>query len=299
MNLILGGLQIAIGLVSGSAALMADGAHSLTDLFADAIALLVSAHSHKEADMEHPYGHRRFENAAGMALGGLVLAAGAGMLFSAVSRLSAPSSALADSGLGWVALGIAAVSIGAKEALFRAMLLSAQQAQSSMLVANAWHARSDALSSLAALAGIAGSMLGFPICDPLAAFAVGALVSKMGWSFFWPALQDLMDRGVDEQELNAIRATLEQTPGVMGSHALRTRKMGDYTLVDAHLEVNGALSVAQGHEIAVLARQRALARHRLLDVMIHVDPVEICELRSGPGEAAPPLAGERSQAPRS
>jgi cation diffusion facilitator family transporter len=141
-----------------------------------------------------------------------------------------------------------------------------------MLVANAWHARSDAASSLVVAVGIIGNLAGYPILDPIAALIVGFMVIKMGWGFAWDALHDLMDRGIDEQELTAIRSTLEETPGVMAVHDIRTRKMGDMIVVDAHLEVDATLTVEAGHDIAVEARRRVMQRHRVLNLMTHVDP---------------------------
>ena len=141
-----------------------------------------------------------------------------------------------------------------------------------MLVANAWHARSDAASSLVVGVGIAGNLAGYPILDPIAALIVGFMVGKMGWEFGWDAMHDLMDRAVDEQEVQAIRQTLLDTPGVAGVHDVRTRKMGDMVVVDAHLEVDAQITVEEGHDIAVEARQRVMQRHRVLNLMTHVDP---------------------------
>jgi cation diffusion facilitator family transporter len=148
----------------------------------------------------------------------------------------------------------------------------AKRVKSSMLVANAWHARSDAASSLVVGIGIAGNLAGYPILDPIAALIVGFMVTKMGWEFGWEALHDLMDRAVDDEEVQAIRQTLVETPGVSGVHDVRTRKMGDMVVVDAHIEVDATISVEAGHDIAVLARQRVLQRHRVLNLLTHVDP---------------------------
>jgi cation diffusion facilitator family transporter len=152
------------------------------------------------------------------------------------------------------------------------MLATAKRVKSSMLVANAWHARSDAASSLVVGIGIVGNLAGYPILDPIAALIVGFIVAKMGWSFGWDALHDLMDRAVDDEDVQAIRATLLDTPGVQGVHDLRTRKMGDMIVVDAHLEVDASITVEAGHDIAVAARQRVLQRHRVLNLMTHLDP---------------------------
>ena len=119
---------------------------------------------------------------------------------------------------------------------------------------------------------IIGNLAGYPILDPIAALIVGVMVTRMGWGFSWDALHDLMDRAVDEQEVAAIRETLLQTPGVSGVHDVRTRKMGDMIVVDAHIEVDANITVEAGHDIAVVARARVLQRHRVLNLMTHVDP---------------------------
>jgi len=170
------------------------------------------------------------------------------------------------------ALWVAGAALVAKELLFRYMLAVAKAVKSSMLVANAWHARSDAASSAVVGLGIIGNLAGYPILDPIAALVVGLMVGKMGWEFGWSALHDLMDRAADEQEVEAIRRTLVETPGVSDVHDVRTRKMGDMIVVDAHIEVDAQLTVEAGHDIAVAARQRVMQRHRVLNLMTHVDP---------------------------
>jgi len=269
VNLVLTITQIAIGFVAKSQGLIADGIHSLSDLVADFVVLFASHHSKKDADVDHPYGHQRFETAASLVLGTLLLAVGLGMLWSAARKLEAPETVQT---VHVIALWVAGGALIAKELLFRYMLSVAKRVKSSMLVANAWHARSDAASSLVVGIGIIGNLAGYPILDPIAALIVGFMVTKMGWGFSWDALHDLMDRAVDEQEVQAIRLTLIETPGVSGVHDVRTRKMGDMIMVDAHIEVDAAISVEAGHDIAVAARARVLHRHRVLNLMTHVDP---------------------------
>jgi cation diffusion facilitator family transporter len=152
------------------------------------------------------------------------------------------------------------------------MLAVATAVKSSMLVANAWHARSDAASSLVVSIGILGNLVGYPIMDPIAALVIGILIGKMGWEFAWSALNDLVDRSADEKEVEAIRKTLLKTPGVQGVHEIKTRKMGDLIVVDAHIEVEATLTVEEGHNISVEARERVMRRHRVLNLMAHVDP---------------------------
>ena len=171
-----------------------------------------------------------------------------------------------------LALWVAAAALVAKELLFRYMLAVAKRVKSSMLVANAWHARSDAASSLVVAVGIVGNLLGYPILDTIAALIVGAMVLKMGWTFGSDALRDLMDRSIDDVELQKIRETICGTPGVMGVHDLRSRKMGDMIIADAHIHVDAGKTVEQGHDIAIEARRRVMQSHRVLNLMTHVDP---------------------------
>jgi cation diffusion facilitator family transporter len=269
VNLLLTITQVTVGFLSKSQGLVADGIHSLSDLIADFVVLFASHHSKKEADEDHPYGHQRFETGASLALGLLLLAVGVGMLWAAFRKLEAPETVPQ---VHVVALWVAGGALAAKELLFRYMLAAAKRVKSSMLVANAWHARSDAASSLVVGIGIIGNLAGYPILDPIAALIVGFMVARMGWSFAWDALHDLMDRSVDELEVEAIRRTLAETDGVKNVHDVRTRKMGDMIVVDAHLEVDATISVEEGHDIAVAARQRVLQRHRVLNLMTHVDP---------------------------
>ena len=282
VNLLLTIAQIVAGVLAKSQGLIADGIHSLSDLVADFVVLFASHHSQKDADADHPYGHQRFETAASLVLGVLLLVVGLGMLWSAAQKLQAPETIAT---VHIVALWVAAGALTAKELLFRYMLSVAKRVKSSMLVANAWHARSDAASSLVVGLGIIGNLAGYPILDPIAAAIVGFMVTRMGWSFGWDALHDLMDRAVDEAEVQAIRQTLLATPGISNVHDVRTRKMGDMIVVDAHLEVEATLSVEQGHDIAVAARARVLQRHRVLNLMTHVDPFKRPDLdHAAPGK---------------
>ena len=271
VNLVLTIAQIVVGVFAKSQALIADGIHSLSDLVADFVVLFANHESKKAADKDHPYGHYRFENAASLVLGALLLAVGLGMLWSAFRKLESPETVQQ---VHIVALWVAGGALVIKEALFRYMLAVAKRVKSSMLIANAWHARSDAASSLVVGAGIVGNLAGYPILDPIAALIVGFMISRMGWEFAWSSLNDLMDRAVDEEEVRAIHQTLVDTPGVEGVHDLRTRKMGDMIVVDVHLEVEATQTVEAGHNIAVLARARVMQRHRVISLLTHVDPAQ-------------------------
>ena len=148
----------------------------------------------------------------------------------------------------------------------------ARRVRSQLLAANAWHSRSDAASSLVVLAGIGGNLLGFTFLDSVAAAVVGVMIAHMGSKLALQAMAELIDTGLDAEEVGEIRQTLLDTPGVRGLHELRTRKMADHALVDAHIMVDPKISVSEGHYIAESARQSVLNKHHVMDVLVHIDP---------------------------
>jgi len=269
LNTILMTLQIIIGVLAHSQALIADGIHSLADLVSDFVVLLANRHSGVKPDADHNYGHSRYETVASLFLGGLLISVGVGMLWRAGTRLADLGDIPA---VHMSALAVAVIVLISKESLFRYMLREAQRVRSAMLIANAWHARSDAASSLVVGIGIVGSLAGVRLLDPIAAAIVGFMVARMGWTFGWEALQDLSDRALDQASAEDVRATLMATPGVRDVHEMRTRKMGDLALIDAHILVDPMISVSEGHYIAESARARLLTDNRILDALIHVDP---------------------------
>ena len=269
LNAILSALQLIVGVLAHSQALIADGVHSLSDLVSDFVVLIANRHSGAQPDADHNYGHSRYETVASLFLGALLIAVGVGMLWRAGTRLADLEAIPA---VHPSALGVAVLVLVSKEVLFRYMLREAQRVRSAMLIANAWHARSDAASSLVVALGIIGSLAGVRLLDPIAAAIVGFMVARMGWVFGWDALQDLSDRALDEAASTGLRTLLLATPGVRDVHELRTRKMGDFALVDAHILVDPLISVSEGHYIAESARARLLTDTRVLDALIHVDP---------------------------
>lgn len=262
--------QVVVGTLTGSQALIADALHSLSDLVSDLVVWVATTLSRRAPDGDHHYGHHRYENAATLVLGGLLLAVGLGMGWNAVRVLAEPEAVGPVHSLAlWVALG----TLVCKELLFRYLLSVAQRVRSSLLVANAWHARSDAASSLVVAVGIGGNLLGYPVFDPIAALVVGLMVVRMGARFAWDALHDLLDRAATAEDIGRIRADMLSVPGVQGLHDLKTRRAGDLIIVDVHLEVNAHMTVAEGHAIALAVRNRVLERHPVLSVMTHLDPV--------------------------
>ena len=269
INLLLTLFQIVGGLFAHSQALMADGLHSLSDLLSDVLVLYANRHGNRDADDNHPYGHARIETAATLILGVFLAGLGAALLIAAAMRLQQPGALRVISPAGLV---IAILSLAAKEGMFRYMMAVALRVRSQMLVANAWHARSDAASSLVVVAGIVGNLLGYTFLDLVAAAVVGVMIAYMGGKLALEALSELIDTGLDATEVEAIKQTLLKTHGVLGLHDLRTRKMADNALVDAHILVDPKISVSEGHYIAESARHAVLNNHHVLDVMVHIDP---------------------------
>ena len=282
INVILTLCQVAGGFFAHSQALMADGLHSLSDLFSDVLVLYANRHGNRHADADHPYGHARFETAATLILGTFLAVLGVVLLVTAAMRLQHPEALRAVSPLA-LAVGVAALV--AKEGMFRYMMAVAKRVRSQMLVANAWHARSDAASSFVVIVGVAGNLLGYTFFDLLAAAVVGVMIAHMGGKLAFEAMAELIDTGLDAEEVEAIRQTLLNVHGVQGLHELRTRKMADYALVDAHIMVEPKISVSEGHYIAESARHAVLKQHHVMDVMVHVDPED--DLKAKPNAHLP------------
>jgi len=282
INLLLTVLQVVAGYFGRSQSLMADGLHSLSDLLADIMVLFANRHGNRHADADHPYGHARIETAATLVLGAALAALGVALLFTAGMRLQHPDQVQPVQPFTfWIAL----IALAAKEGMFRYMLAVAKRVRSQMLIANAWHARSDAASSLVVVAGISGNLMGYTFLDLVAAAVVGVMIAHMGGKFALEALAELIDTGLSSEEVEAIRTTLQSTPGVRGLHELRTRKMADHALVDAHILVDPKISVSEGHHIAELARQAVLRQHHVMDVMVHIDPED--DMQAAPNAHLP------------
>lgn len=282
INLLLTVLQLVVGYFGRSQALVADGLHSLSDLLSDFLVLIANRQGNRHADADHPYGHARFETAATLLLGSALTVLGIGLIVAAGWRLQHPEELQqVHPATLWVAL----LTLFAKEGLFRYLMAVAKRVRSQLLAANAWHSRSDAASSLVVLAGIGGNLLGYTFLDLAAAAVVGMMIARMGGKLAWEALAELTDAGLDAWEVEAIRQTLLNTSGVRGLHELRTRKMADNALVDAHILVDSKISVSEGHHIAESARQAVLKQHHVMDVMVHIDPED--DMRAKPNAHLP------------
>ncbi|MFO8073885.1 MAG: cation diffusion facilitator family transporter [Polyangia bacterium] len=272
-NLGLAGLKLAAGIVGSSAAVVADAVHSLSDTVTDVAILVGVRYWYRPPDRDHPYGHGRIETLV-TALIGLVLAAAAlGLAYDAARDLARGSLRTP----GPVALAAALVSIAVKEALYRATRATGRRVRSPALEANAWHHRTDALSSLPAALAVGAALIdpSLSFLDSIGAIAVAALVLIAAWKITAPALRQLADQGADP----GVRAEIERLafdhPEVREVHRVRTRLAGSSLLVDLHVLVDGELSVRQGHNIAAAVRARLLEDGPgVVDVVVHVEPFD-------------------------
>jgi cation diffusion facilitator family transporter len=270
VDLVLGVVKILVGVTAQSQALIADGVHSLSDLGTDLMVLYAAKHAHREADAEHPYGHGRIETVTTVALGAALTLVAIGIIWDAVRRLLDPALLLHP---GWPALAVAFISVVSKEAIYHYTARAGRRLRSNMLLANAWHSRSDAISSIVVVIGIAGVMAGLPYLDAIAAVAVALMIAKIGWSLLWKGLQELIDTSLETDRVNAIRQTILGVSGVRALHMLRTRRSGSDALVDVHILVDPALSVSEGHQIGESVRARLVAGDDdVADVTVHIDP---------------------------
>jgi len=270
INLLLSGIKVVVGIMGQSQALIADGVHSLSDLISDVMVLYAAKHGDKEADEDHPYGHGRIETLVTVAVGLLLIIVAVGISLDAISRLFHPEQ-LAQPTM--IVLFAALISIFSKEGLYHYTLAVANRIRSNLLRANAWHHRTDALSSIVVLIGVAGTMAGLEYLDAIAAVGVSLMVAKAGVDLAWESIQELIDTGLKEEELTRVKERIQKVEGVNEMHRLRTRKMGSNILVDVHILVDPRLSVSEGHHIADQVELRLYQEiEDVTDVTVHIDP---------------------------
>jgi len=269
VNIALAIVKIAIGLLAASLALVADGIHSLSDLATDAIVLLGVRLGLKEPDPSHPYGHGRAETLAAGLIAVILISVGGAMIYYATmaiarDEVTAPRIEV---------LIAAIVSIAAKEWLYRATQRIAILSQSPALYANAWHHRSDALSSVAVVIGFAALQLGFGHGDQVAAIAVGLMVMSVGVKVIGDCLRELTESAVDQDTIEHIKQIISSNSSIRQWHKLRTRTVGREVFLDLHILVDPDLNVAAAHEITV-SLEKALDEQikRPINITIHIEP---------------------------
>lgn len=271
VNCLLAALQITFGLLGKSQALLADGLHTLSDLSTDFIVLYASKRASREADEDHPYGHGRIETLASMLLGAILAAVGVGIGIRGIENIFDPQQINPEP----ITILFAFVAIVAKESLYHYTLRAARLIHSTLLESNAWHHRSDALSSIIVVVGITAQVLGVPHMDALAAIIVGVMILLMGFRLGRKALDELIDTGLDLKLVDKVRVAMQADSSVIGIHNLRTRSMGGQGYIDAHIEVDSDLTVSEAHYIAHKIEHRIKQQFpKIIDVQIHIDPLD-------------------------
>ena len=270
VDFLLGITKITVGSLVHSQALVADGIHSLSDLVTDFIVLYAAKHSHKAADEDHPYGHGRIETLATVALGTMLIIIATSIAYDSLMRLNNPNELLAP---GLLALFVAIISVISKEWIYRYTMAAARRLRSEMLMANAWHSRSDAISSIVVVIGIAGAIYGYPYLDAVAAVVVAVMIAKIGFDLVRSSSKELIDTALDPKEVEMIRSHIFDVDGVRAAHMLRSRKSAGNAFIDVHIQVDPRLSVSEGHQIGESVRRHLIKTVEIVsDVTVHIDP---------------------------
>jgi cation diffusion facilitator family transporter len=275
INLTLAAFKCGAGYWGKSQAVLADGIHSLSDAVTDGALLVGMRFWDKPPDREHPYGHQRLETLITIFIGLLLGLVGVRLLWSALSslHLSSPSSVAAP---GKIALLAALISMASKEILYRWTLLWGKKTRSMALSANAWHHRSDALSSLPVALAVGGTMIdpSWIFLDSLGAALVSIFILRAAYRICKDPVEQLMDRGMPPEELEKLQKVVWSIPGILGLHKVRTRYLGSSSLmVDLHIEVDPEMSVCEGHALASKVKFTLMEHFPdTLDVVVHVEP---------------------------
>ncbi len=273
-NAILSVMKLAAGVAAHSGAMVSDAVHSASDVFSTVVVMIGIRLAAKESDREHPYGHERLECVAAIILAMVLFATGLGIGMEALKnifggdyeRLQIP---------GIAALAAAVLSIVSKEAMYWYTRYYAKKIDSSALMADAWHHRSDAFSSVGALIGIAGARLGFPVMDSAASLVIFVFIAKAAFDIFKDAVDKMVDHSCDEETERQIYDCVMENERVLGIDLLQTRIFGNKIYVDVEIQVDGLYSLQEAHEIAELVHERIEQEFRKVKhIMVHVNPKE-------------------------
>jgi len=276
LNLVLAVVKFSVGTLASCQALVADAVHSLADSFTDLAVLIGAPYWLAPADSEHPHGHGRIETMIILAIGTALGFAGLGLVWRALSAIQTPKETLP----GWSAFAVAVLSVLTKEILYQWTANTGKRIRSPALIANAWHHRSDGLSSLPVAVAVVAIRLKpqWQSLDDVAALVVSLFILQAAWKILWPALKQLADTGTTQKERDEIETIAKGTDGVIAIHALRTRHIGPGLQIDLHVLVDPKISVQQGHAIAHTVKEKILHEGpAVVDVLVHVEPHAVRE----------------------
>ena len=266
---VLGILKVIAGTLFHSQALLVDGIHSFTDVASDLVVLGVMRVSRQAPDQDHPYGHQRIETMGTMVLGSILIAVGAALAWDNTLRLLGGGAVNIPE---WPVLVAAVISIASKEWIYRYTRRVGIAIRSDLIIANAWHSRTDALSSVVVLFSTIGAMLGYLWLDILAAVIISGIIIHIGWRFTRDSVKELVDTGLSPEDTEALKHIASKTDGVRNVHELRSRRMGHDILLDVHLVVSPEISVSEGHQIGMqVVKAMRNALDNILDINFHID----------------------------
>lgn len=277
-NLALLIFKLIAGVVGHSSAMIADAVHSLSDFVTDIVVLIFVRISVKPQDASHDYGHGKFETIATFLVGLALMMAVVGIIVPGVQKLILWWNGADLAAPGWIALWAALVSIAVKELLYQMTVRKGKALNSQLMVANAWHHRSDALSSVGAAIGIGGAIwLGqrWTMLDPLASVVVGLMLIKVVWDLLKTSMNELAEGSLSEETEQEIMEIITAVPGIQQPHNLRTRRIGNHIAIEAHIRMDGNLSLNEAHEQATAVERKL--KERFGDktyVSIHMEPVK-------------------------
>lgn len=266
---LLGLIKVIAGTLFHSQALVVDGIHSFTDVASDLVVLGVMRVSRQAPDQDHPYGHQRIETMGTMVLGSILIAVGAALAWDNTLRLLDGGTVNLPE---WPVLVAAVISIASKEWIYRYTRRVGIAIRSDLIIANAWHSRTDALSSVVVLFSTMGAMLGYLWLDILAAVIISGIIIHIGWRFTWDSVKELVDTGLSPEDTEALINIASKTDGVRNVHELRSRRMGHDILLDVHLVVSPEISVSEGHQIGMqVVKAMRDSLDNILDINFHID----------------------------
>ncbi len=275
VNALLIVLKLAAGIVGRSSAMIADAVHSLSDFITDAIVLIFVKIAGKPKDKTHDYGHGKYETLATVIIGFILVIAGIGLMINGVEQTINCLRGMTLPRPGMIALIVAAASILSKEILYHYTRRVGEQTNSQAVIANAWHHRSDAVSSLGTLIGITGAiMFDWRILDPIAAVAVSVFIIKSGYDIMRPMVGELLEASLPEIRQREIVSILESVDEIKNVHNLRTRSIGNNIAIDVHVKMNGHLTLTHAHEMVTQAEQALRQKYgKDTIITIHMEPM--------------------------
>ena len=276
VNVVLTVCKIVAGILGRSAAMVADGIHSLSDLMSDVVILIFVHLSSKERDCDHDFGHGKYETLATVIVSLILLVVGAELMAGGVKSIISIANGETVANPGWIALIAAVVSIVAKEGIYQATMAVSRKVESQALVANAWHHRSDALSSIGSLLGIGGAMLlgnKWSMLDPIASCLISIAIIVIAVKMSIPCIKDLLEASLPEDVEQRIISLAKSVEGVNDIHELKTRKNGSSKIIDAHIVVDPEISITKAHDIATEVEQQLIKEFGpQTQISLHMEP---------------------------